>query len=202
MDSKVKILGGLFIIALIYIIFLKGCGSKDVICPEIDIVKIDTVRYEVVIDTIYDTVTVAKYKYITVEIPIPYNDITEKINPSDNFDDFVTEHPWIYEDSISDDTVSIHYRIRTWGAIDDIELGYKVLTSFYIKERSILETEVTKKKRFNGIYGGFDIGVSKLGIMHFSPTLEASGQRFSVNIGYDVYDKAFIGGIKTRIGKK
>ena len=201
MDSKVKILGGTLILALIYIIFLKGCGDKHS-CPTYEIIEVDTIRNEITIDTIVIVNTDTVYKYISIKVPVPYRDTIYVPKVIDSFDDFITEQPWIYEDTIRDDTMSINYWIRSWGYIDSISVGYRPLARYYIEEKSVLELQVTKRKRFNGMYGGFDVGVSKSGIVHFSPTLEASGQRFSVNIGYDVYDKAFIGGIKTRIRLK
>lgn len=199
MDSKKlnKILGGALILALVYIIFLQGCGNRS---SDSIVVEVDTVLNETVIDTNWFDTT--RYKYITVNIPKYYYDT---VNISvDNFDnnEFEVEYASIYEDTIKNDTISLYYRAKVWGFMEELKLGYKIFTPYSIEKITTTKIEVTKKKRFNGIYGGFDVGVSKLGIVHFSPTIEASGQRFSVNIGYDVYDKAFIGGVKTRIRLK
>ncbi|MCH7517969.1 MAG: hypothetical protein IH964_02930 [Candidatus Dadabacteria bacterium] len=49
MDNLNKILGGLLIAALIYIIFLKGCGDKHS-CPDpVTVIRIDSVT---VVDTV------------------------------------------------------------------------------------------------------------------------------------------------------
>lgn len=201
MTNTNKILGGLLIAALIYIALMEGCNNR---WSKPEIVRVDTVRNEITTDTIVIINTDTVIKYISINVPVPYLDTTyvPKTVTVVNFDDFTIERPWIYQDTITDDTMSINYWIRSLGYIDSISIGYRPLAQYYIETKSVLELEVTKQKRFNGIYGGFDVGVSKLGIVHFSPTIEASGQRFSVNIGYDVYDKAFIGGVKTRIRLK
>ena len=206
MDNLSKILGGLLVVALVYIVFLQGCGGKRQSFTGV-ITVIDSVT---VVDTVrFDTTT---FKYVTVKIPMPYYDTVRVSIPSgnyfDDFDeresdcDFMLEYPSVYEDTIRNDTISIHYRATVRGYLDELKIGYKIFTPYYIESITTIEKETIKIKRFNGLYGGFDVGISKTGLVHFSPTLEASGQRFSINIGYDVYDKAFIGGIKTRIRLK
>lgn len=206
MNTINTILGVSLILALIYIIFSQGCNKHKCAEQEVIYEQVDTVEHITVIDTVFREVE--KYIYITVNVPTPYYDTIPVPMPvtfddiaETNFD-YMMKYPATYTDTISNDTISLFYSAKVRGYLDNLTLGYKIFTPYVIKEVTTIQTEVTKKKAFNGIYGGFDIGVSKLGIVHFSPTLEASGQRFSVNIGYDVHDKAFIGGVKTRIRLK
>lgn len=200
MDSRVKILGGTLILALIYIIFLKGCGDKHT-CLKTEIIEVDTVRNEITIDTIVIVNTDTVYKYISVKVPVPYLDTIYVSKAVDNFDDFIVEQPWIYEDTIRDDTMSINYWIRSWGYIDSISVGYRPLARYYIEEKSVLELEVTKRKRFQGFYFGMDIGVGKDGLRHVAPMLELSTAKTNYNAGFDFNDKAVIIGARFKIGK-
>ena len=147
MDCWHKALGGLLVLALIYILFLQQCGSGQR-CPEI--IKIDTVLNVTVYDTTwYDT---TRYKYLTVNIPKPYYDTTRipaKIldNYFDEFnneDDFVLKYAAIYEDSIKNDTISIYYRAKVRGYLDEFTLGYKIFATYYIERITTIETEITK----------------------------------------------------------
>ena len=111
MDSRVKILGGTLILALIYIIFLKGCGDKHS-CPDPEVVTIINVDSSTYVDTIrFDT---TDFKYITVRIPQYYYD-TIRVSPDnlEDFDesdcDFILNYASIYEDTIKNDTISIYY---------------------------------------------------------------------------------------------
>jgi len=200
MDNASKILGGALILALIYIIFLKGCGDKHS-CPKSEIVLVDTVRNEITIDTIRIVNTDTIYKYISIKVPVPYRDTVYLKDNYDNFDDFTVERPWIYEDTISDDTMSINYWVRSWGYIDSISVGYRPLAQYYIEKKSVLELEVTKRKAFNGFYFGMDVGIGKDGLSHVAPMLEVSTAKINYNGGFDFNDKAVIVGARFKIGK-
>ena len=197
MDNWHKILGSIALGALIYIVFLQGCGSHK--CPEseiVEIIKRDSITH---IDTNYFDTTIVKY--LTVRVPIPYYDtIYESIYKVEDFDDF-TEYAQIYEDTVSDDTISINYRIKVWGFIDKMEIGYKVFTPFSIVKTTTIETEVVKKKRFNGIYFGMDVGIGKDGLTHVAPMLELSTAKINYNGGFDFNDKSVMFGARFKIGK-
>jgi len=205
MDSKKlnKVLVALLGAALIYIIILQGCGgSGGEPCPEI--VAIDTTRNETRVDTIYIPVKDSTYKYITVRVPVPYYDTTHvfdtiRTHTIEDFDDLISERPMIYEDSVSDDTVSIHYRIRTWGFMDKIEIGYRVHNPYYIREQSIIETTLTKAKKLKGLFAGLDAGMNKQGLVHLEPSVELVTYKNTYNIGYDMVDGAFTAGVRFRI---
>ncbi len=204
MSTLEKILGGLLIGALIYIIFLEGCGNKHS-CPKSEIIEVDTVLNETVIDTnFFDTIV---YKYITVNVPKPYYD-TVKIPMPINFNDlgetdfdFMMKYPAIYQDTIKNDTISIFYRAKVRGYLDDLTLGYKIFTPYYIEKTTTIQTEVTKKKRFQGFYLGMDIGIIKDSLSHVTPTLEASFRRFNYNVGFDLMDRDIIIGMRAKLGK-
>lgn len=202
MDGWHKALGGLLALALIYILFLQQCGSGQR-CPEI--IKIDTVLNITVYDTTwYDT---TRYKYLTVNIPKPYYDTTRipaKIldNYFDEFnneDNFVLKYAAIYEDSIKNDTISIYYRAKVRGYLDEFTLGYKIFAPYYIESITTIETEITKEKRFKGFYAGLDVGGNKTSFTHFSPTLELATRRYNYNIGYNLMDNSLIVGMRARL---
>lgn len=198
MDNLSKILGGLLMVALIYIVFLTGCGSGS--GESGDIITSDTVYVETVkVDTIKIPVEKIVLKYIEIKIPVPYLDTTSKPDKVEEFDDFFKERPMVYQDTISDDTVLIHYRIRTWGFIDKLEIGYGLKNQYYIKEKVIVETIVTKKKKNYGFYAGFDIGFNQAGFRHFEPSIELVTPKNTYDIGYDIIDNTFMGGVKFRI---
>ena len=201
MDNLSKILGGLLIIALIYIVFMQGCNKHKFTNPEI--IEIDTVRNEITVDTIRVINTDTVYKYISIKVPVPYRDTGYVPKETiDNFDDFTIKQPWIYEDTIRDDTMSINYWIRSWGYIDSISVGYRPLAQYYIEEKSVLELEVTKKKRFNGFYMGLDVGIGKDGLTHTAPMMELSTAKVNYNAGFDLMDKSVIFGVRVGINKK
>lgn len=206
MGNLSKILGGLLVIALIYIIFLKGCGGLGGSGNEI--ITSDTVYIEIkTTDTIIERIPVEKIvlKYIRTNVPVPYLDTTS--SKLEEFDNFIKERPMVYQDTISDDTVMIHYRIRTWGFVDKIDIGYGLKNKYYIKEKVVIEkittiqTEVTPKKQFNGFYFGVDVGFIKDSVSHVMPVLEASFNRFNCNIGYDLMDKDIVAGVRIKLGK-
>lgn len=193
MDSWHKILGSIALGALIYIVFLQGCGSHK--CPEseiVEIIKRDSITH---IDTNYFDTTIVKY--LTVRVPMPYYDTIYKV---EDFDDF-TEYAQVYEDTVSDDTISINYRIKVWGFIDTMQIGYKVFTPFSIVKTTTIETEVVKKKRFNGIYAGMDVDVGRNGFKRPTPVIEVSTNKINYNLGYNVNDKELRAGIRIKIGK-
>ena len=198
MDGYHKALGGLLVLALIYILFLQQCGSGQR-CPEI--IKIDTVLNITVYDTTwYDT---TRYKYLTVNIPKPYYDTVliyrENFDELDSEDDFVLKYAAIYEDSIKNDTISIYYRAKVRGYLDEFTLGYKIFAPYYIESITTIETEITKEKRFKGFYAGLDVGGNKSSFTHFSPTLELATRRYNYNIGYNLMDKSLIVGMRARL---
>lgn len=200
MDNRHKILGGGLMVALIYIVLMQGCGNSG----NGEIVYRDTVLYEVKTDTILVPTKDTVYKTITVHIPVPYIDSTYT-SPTpryvlDDFDEF-TEKPQIYEDSISDDALSITFKATVWGFIDKLELGYKIHQRYAIVKTTTIETEVTKKKLFNGFYMGLDVGIGKDGLTHTAPMLEVSTAKFNYNAGFDLMDKSVIFGVRARIGR-
>ena len=198
MDGWHKALGGLLVLALIYILFLQQCGSGKR-CPEI--IKIDTVLNITVYDTTwYDT---TRYKYLTVNIPKPYYDTVliqrENFDELDSEDNFVLKYAAIYEDSIKNDTISIYYRAKVRGYLDEFTLGYKIFAPYYIESITTIETEITKERRFKGFYAGLDVGGNKSSFTHFSPTLELATRRYNYNIGYNLMDNSLIVGVKVRL---
>ena len=202
MDNSSKILGGLLAVAILIIILMRGCGEpRQNIGGEI-VVKVDTVRYETVYDTNwYDT---TKFKYITVNVVKPYYDTTivyKSVYTANDFDQIMS-HPSIYEDStIKDDTVTIYYKATVRGFLDDLKLGYKIYKPSLISKTTILETEITKAKKFNGFYLGLNAGtrLDSVGLFSFTPMLEASFRNINVELGYDIVDGSIEFGIKRRI---
>lgn len=213
MDNRILngILGALLVIALIYILFLKQCGST--IDPEIT--EVDTVLSYTTIDTgLFDTNTFTEiavklpepyYDTIPYYVPITYYDTVKVVIPAGNYfneesdADFILKYAAIYEDTIRNDSILIHYRAKVRGYLDELTLGYKLFTPYYIEKRTFIQTEIVKNKRFNGFYIGLDVGIAEPGIVHFSPTVMLSGRKFAYNIGYDVYDKALIAGMKVKL---
>ena len=203
MDNWHKILGSIALSALIYIVFMQGCGSRS--NKGAEIIYRDTIINEVFIDTIWLPTEDTIYKYITVRIPKPYFDTITVYNTVlsytiEDFEDFIAR-PQIYTDSVSDDTVSIAYKAVVWGYLEDMDLGYKVDQRYTIVETRTLETEVTKKKRFQGIYFGMDVGAGKDGLTHVAPMLELSTAKTNYNAGIEFNDKAVIVGARFKIGK-
>lgn len=204
MDGWHKALGGLLVLALIYILFLQQCGSGQRY-PEI--IKIDTVLNVTVYDTMwYDT---TRYKYLTVNIPKPYYDTVRIDMPGNYFDEFnesednfVLKYPAIYEDSIKNDTISIYYRAKIRGYLDEFTLGYKIFAPYYIESITTIQTEITKERRFKGFYAGLDVGGNKSSFTHFSPTLELATRRYNYNIGYNLVDNSLIVGMRARLSFK
>ena len=203
MDNLNKILGGLLVVALVYIVFLQGCGGKRVIETEVvTIIRVDS-------STFVDTVKfeVKEFKYVTVKIPIPYYD-TIKVS-SDNLEDFdesdcdfILKYASIYEDTIKNDTISIYYRAKIRGYLDELTLGHKIFTPFYIEKTTLIETEVVKNKRFQGFYLGLDVGGNMQSFNHLAPMLELSTQRYNYNAGFNLMNKSLIVGMRVKIGKK
>ena len=199
MTNLSKILGGLLIIALICIVLMQGCGNGNG-----EIVYRDTVLYETTTDTILVPTTDTVYKTITIRIPVPYLDSTHRDTTPyvlDDFDEF-TEKPQIYEDSVSDDTISITFKATVWGFMDKLELGYRVKQYYAIVKTTTIETEITKSKRFNGFYLGMDVDVGKNGLARPTPMIEASTDKINYELGYNVVDKEVRAGIRFRIRLK
>ena len=128
MTTLSKILATFLFAALVYIVVMQGCngGSGDIITSDTVTVYIKTT------DTIIERIDVEKIvlKYIRVNVPVPYLDTTSKPTELEEFDDFFKERPMVYQDTISDDTVLIHYRIRSWGFIDKIDIGYALKNNY------------------------------------------------------------------------
>lgn len=201
MDGWHKGLGGLLILALIYILFLQQCGGGQR-CPEIT--KIDTVLNVTVYDTTWFDTT--RYKYLTVKIPMPYYDTVRVPIPTGNYfnefdqeDDFVLKYPAIYEDSITNDTISIYYRAKVRGYLDEFKLGYKIYAPYSIEKLTIVQTEITREKRFNGFYIGLDVGGNKTSFSHFAPMLEVATRKYNYNVGYNLMDQSLIVGMRARL---
>ena len=191
MDKWHKLLGGLLVISLICIIFLQQCNK----CPEIietEIVKVDTINYITVYDTIWHDST--HFKYISVNVPKPYYDtILVKINDYEDFDEeFILKYPATYMGVISDDTISIEYTAKIRGYLDDIKIGYKLLQPFLIEQTTLIETEVTKIKKTRPVhlYIGIDIGANKDRFGYFTPELELTTRRYNYSAGFNILDKS------------
>ena len=185
-----------------FLISWKGCGNRFIDNPQETVTHIDTVTYETVRDTTwYDT---TRFKEIIVRVPVPYYDTTivyESVYTQNDFDQLM-RHPSIYEDSmIHDDTVHLKYRATVRGYLDKMELGYKIVSPFLIESNTILETEVTKVKRFNGFYLGLNAGsrLDSVGVASLTPMIELSWRNLSVEAGYDIVDGSIEIGVKRRI---
>lgn len=203
MDSKKlnKILAVLLGAALIYIIILQGCGSGSNGSGEV--IYRDTVKYEAFIDTIWLPTEDTIYKYITVKVPKPYFDTTYVVDTIqkytiEDFEDFIAR-PQIYEDTISDDTVSIYYKAVVWGYMEDIKLGYKPEQQYTIVETRTLETNTTKVKQPLGLYIGLDAAANAGGLTHLAPMVELATAKMTYNAGYDLNDQSFVIGARARI---
>ena len=206
MNNLNKILGGLLVVALVYIVFLQGCrGKREIKTETVTIIRIDSVTVTT-IDTIrFDT---TDFKYITVKIPQYYYDTIRASYYLEDFDesdcDFILKYASIYEDTIKNDTISIFYRARVRGYLDELTMGYKIFTHFYIEKTTLIETEVIKelkKKAFQGFYVGMDLGIGKDGLTHVAPMLEVSTAKVNYNAGFDLNDKAVIVGARFKLGK-
>ena len=205
MDNLNKILGGLLVVALVYIVFLQGCGGKREVKTEVvTIIRVDSSTY---IDTV--KFKVKEFEYVKVRIPMPYYD-TIRVSPDnlEDFDesdcDFILNYASIYEDTIKNDTISIYYRAKVRGYLDELTLGYKIFTPYYIQKTTLIETEVTKelkKKAFQGFYFGMDMGIGKDGLTHVAPMLELSTAKVNYNAGFDLNDKSVIVGARFKLGK-
>lgn len=197
MDTWHKGLGALLILALIYIVFLQQCRK----CPDMETVKIDTTKYITIYDTLWHDSTAFKYVYKSV--PKPYYDTVRiTIEDFDNMDaDFVLKYPAIYQDIITDDTISIEYTAVVRGYLDKITIGYKFLQPFLIEKTTLIETEVTKvkKKRLTGLYIGLDAGGNKESFGYFKPEVTLSLRKTHYSIGYNIPDKSITAGIKIKI---
>ena len=200
MDNGHKILGGLLTIAIIIILLMRSCGDKGQSFTEV-ITVIDSVT---VIDTVrFDTTA---FKYITVKIPMPYYDTIRIPTPAgnyfDEFDDDDVKYLAIYEDTIKNDTISIYYRAKVRGSLEELTLGYKIFTPYYIEKTTTIQTEVTRQKRFQGFYIGMDIDIGNDGFKRPTPVIELSTYKINYNLGYNVNDKEFRAGLRFKIGKK
>lgn len=207
MDNLNKVLGSLLVVALVYIVFLQGCGGKREIKTEVITIKrVDSSTY---VDTV--KFPVKEFEYVKVRIPIPYYDTIRIVMPSGNyfedFDeresdcDFMLKYASIYEDTIKNDTISLYYRAKVRGYLDELKIGYKIFTPYYIKSITTIETEIVKRKAFNGIYLGMDVGIGKDGLTHLAPMLEVSTAKINYNGGFDFNDKSVMVGLRFKLGK-
>ena len=64
-----------------------------------------------------------------------------------------------------------------------------------------MELEVTKKKRFNGIYAGMEVDIEKDVIARPMVVIEVSMNKINYELGYNINDNELRAGIKFRIGK-
>lgn len=200
MDNGHRILSGLLTIAVIVILLMRSCGGGH---TSGEVIYRDTVINELTVDTIWLPVKDTVYTYIDVKIPKPYFDTmtvydTVKRYTIEDFDDFI-ERPQIYEDTISNDTVSIHYNATIWGYMEDMNVGYRLDKQYTIVETRTLETEVTKVKQSLGLYIGMDVAANADGITHLAPMLSLVMHKMSLDGGYDLNDQSFVLGAKWRI---
>ncbi len=202
MDSKQlnKILAVLLGLALVYIVFLQGCGNRTTGGDSV-VTSVDTVLIEVLsVDTIVVTNTNTEYKYISVLVPAPFKDTSsrETVKTVDLFDDLLSENPWVYVDTIADDTMSLNYWIRSWGYIDSISIGYRPLKEYYIENRSLVKVETTKEKNLS-FYGGLNAGMNDSGLSFLEPNIELLTPKMGYKVGYDIVNRSVIGGVKFRL---
>lgn len=204
MSSLEKILSVLLTIAIIIILLMRSCGDKRVVETEVvTIIRVDSSTY---VDTVrFDT---TEFKYITVKIPQYYYDTIKIATPSGNyfdndyFDDDDVQYSTIYEDTIKNDTIAIYYRASVRGYLDELILGHKIFTPFYIEKTTLIVTEITKQKQFQGFYLGLDVGGNMQSFNHLAPMLELSTQRYNYNAGFNLMNKSLIVGMRVKIGKK
>ena len=203
MDNWHKVLIISLLVA-IAVIFLQKCGSD---CPELVIDKKVVVSHTEEIDSQIVDIPVLKYKYIDVEVPVYKHydvfDTTFILSFMDEGFDDLLPRALIYEDSVTDDTVSLHYKIKVYGPLEQISIGYKVHKGYLITKTETIETEVTKKiKHKLGIYAGLDVGGNLGEFNHFTPTIELSTWKWNYNVGYNLMNSSVIVGARIRIGKK
>ena len=186
-----------------FLISWNGCGNRS--GNNEVIVGIDTVLNETYVDTNWYDTTV--YKYLTVRVPVPYMDTTHVYDTievetftSEDFDQMM-RFPAIYEDSVTDDTISIKYKATVRGYMDKLEIGYKIYKPYSIVQTNVIQTEVTKAKKFNGFYLGLNAGtrLDSVGLSSFTPMLEASWRNLNVEAGYDFMNGSIEIGVKRRI---
>lgn len=183
--------------AVIYIVLLQQCGGEK--CPAVEISGKDTLVFETVYDTTWHDTT--RYHDFPVPKAVAYYDTvwTELVDSSG----LVTLTPrllTIYEDSITDDTIAIRYRLSLFGEIDKVTLGYKVLSPYYIKESTTLETEVTKiiRPRSTHLFIGADFG-GTINVIHIVPEITFQRKKAGYSLGYDVIDKSIMIGLKQKV---
>lgn len=207
MDNGHKILGGILVAALIYIIFLQGCGNDP--CPEIK----DTTIVTTVIDTNWFDTT--KVHWTSQSVPIPYFDtmyspeiaaLIEKgrnaFVKDEDFDQaFILKYPAIYIDTIRFDTVELYYRAKVRGYLDVIKIGYRLRKPFSVTRTDVFQVNVSEptKNRYTALYLGMDVGGNKDSFNHFKPELTLSLKNTSYSIGYNIPDKSITAGGKIRI---
>ncbi len=204
MTTTNKILGGLLIVALIYIAFIQGCGSGK--GPAETGFRVDTVNIETIVEVHhYDTA----YKELIVKIPNRIRDTSTYYDTiaipyySDSDFEEMMRYPAMYHDTIKDSLVSIYFTALVRGYLDDMKMGYRILAPRKTVITNIT-TEVAEKKKFNGLYFGVNIGspIDTLKFTAFTPMLELSFEKTNFEAGYNFIDKSVIFGIRTRIGKK
>lgn len=202
MDTKTwdkwhKILGGLLIAALIYIVFLQGCGGDR--CPEIE----DSTHTEIHIDTVpFDT---AVFTYHDVPVPKPYYvPIYDTISIYDTTEpDFnnILDYYSIYIDTLRDSIMDIFYEVIVRGYMDSIKIERKINQPYsLVKTKTVttLSTIIEKKPRY-GLYIGLDVGGNENSFGYFKPELTLSSQRGHYSIGYNIPDKSITAGVKIKL---
>lgn len=199
MDKLHKGLAIALLIA-IAVIFLQKCGSD---CPELIVGKKEIVSHVIHYDTVLVEIETPVYRYFKVPVPTPYRDTVTFLSFMDeDFDDLPLDI-MIYEDSVKDDTVTIYYRLKVRGVLDQIGIGYGLHKSYLITKTETIETEVTKRiKHKLGIYAGLDVGGNLNELNHFTPIIELSTWKWNYNVGYNLMNKSVIIGARIRIGKK
>jgi len=181
----------------LYIIFLKACDKK---CPETEV----DVSSKTTTNTFYDTIwqDSTRFHDIPIRVPVPYYQDTTFVEVIDSnkpiFDD--VKMISIYEDSITDDTVSIQYKLTVLGEVKDIKIGYKLLSPLYLKETTIEKTEIIKSAnpRLNSLFIGVDIG-GNLKTTHIIPEIELHRKKSGFSLGYNLIDKSVMIGLKHKI---
>lgn len=195
---------GLFlsvVVLLGYIVFLQQCKSRD--CPEPEIIEVDTVANITVIDTAYYDTT--RFKYLTIDIPrIIYDTIKITVTGNDpsNFDgNSIVKY---YVDTVTDDTISIHYEAKTLGYLEDLKIGYRLLQPYRVDRTTTIETNTTQtiKRRFQGLYLGLDVGGNLNSFNHFTPMVELNMRKYNYNVGYNLMNESYIVGIRVKVSFK
>jgi len=201
MDFYHKSLGVLLIAALIYIIYLTNIKY-----PQGQSLRIDSTLTTITYDTVWRDTTF--FKYLSVPIPQPYyrydtidstfytillKDTHQFRSDLNKF--YISPINTInrtYEDTITDDTLTIHYRAEVFGVLHDLSIGYKLLQPLHI---NATETIIKDK---TGLYAGASVtgNASKLGLKY---ELMVIRKNIGYSGGYNIIDKTIEIGIKIKL---